>query len=667
MTALPRSQVCTEAMLDVIGDDRVTAAVFVTFQLQPTFFEEHVLAPLLGVDGRGSARVRRVALEERLATMAPPVVFYDRAGLGVDGSLRQAVRAVPVTLSSGVLHAKHVLLLLEGGSSEEPTSALVLLTTSANLTENGWCTIVEIADIERIERAAATPLKADVLTLLRDLSAFDRHDAHVAIEQIRTFVQGLVQADGLPRLWLGREPLAQFMAQHIAQRDVRLECLAPFIDQEATPIGQLKAAMRARDVVVWMPRDRADAPAASQQWCDALGELDARLGRLDLDRGFGAGSKSLRRFVHAKMIRVRAQKRSWVLAGSPNLSGRAHAGRATGTRPANLETAMLREGRGVGNWLLPIGTTVTLPDQLPPDEDDSERFSRVALRLRYDWAHRQAEARSDDGRAFTALSLGPASAEAGSPARVMFDVPAGDAWHLLDDARSGAIAGLLESTNLAKVWLPGREPGPILIEEIGLEQRPSPFIADLTYQDILKHWALLSVTLRGDNLEEVLNRKTPLDGETVPSRRTDGGMAPGETMFSAFSGIFHAFIVLRDRLDDALDRGRLRSVATRLVGQRHDSLPTLLTKLLESEDVDDARKLVGLLSARELVEHVLTREPALLAEHAAGLEKLEAQLAGLDTIWAGIDLKTGARHGEDPDLFRRWYEAQWLTSTEGGD
>ena len=147
MTALPRSQVCTEAMLDVIGDDRVTAAVFVTFQLQPTFFEEHVLAPLLGVDGRGSARVRRVALEERLATMAPPVVFYDRAGLGVDGSLRQAVRAVPVTLSSGVLHAKHVLLLLEGGSSEEPTSALVLLPTSANLTENGWCTIVEIADI----------------------------------------------------------------------------------------------------------------------------------------------------------------------------------------------------------------------------------------------------------------------------------------------------------------------------------------------------------------------------------------------------------------------------------------------------------------------------------------------------------------------------------------
>jgi hypothetical protein len=45
-TALPKPLVLTDALLAAMGGDRLVAAVFLTYQFEPPFFEDHILAPL---------------------------------------------------------------------------------------------------------------------------------------------------------------------------------------------------------------------------------------------------------------------------------------------------------------------------------------------------------------------------------------------------------------------------------------------------------------------------------------------------------------------------------------------------------------------------------------------------------------------------------------------
>ncbi len=131
--------VLPDRVAEKIADRHVAAAVFVTYEFEPGFFEDAVLGVLFDCDSGRGDRVQRALLEDRLRE-SEVVVFYDRAGLKVDRTPRQAVSLVPVTWGHHVLHAKHALLLLEreGEKSDRVERSLLLLTTSANLTRTGW-------------------------------------------------------------------------------------------------------------------------------------------------------------------------------------------------------------------------------------------------------------------------------------------------------------------------------------------------------------------------------------------------------------------------------------------------------------------------------------------------------------------------------------------------
>src|SRR5690606_28824619 len=104
--------VLPDEVAECIGERHIAAAVFVTFQLEPGFFEDAVLGALFDCDSGRGDRVQRALLEDRLRE-SEVVVFYDRAGLHVDRTPRQGISLVPVTWGHHVLHAKHALLLLE--------------------------------------------------------------------------------------------------------------------------------------------------------------------------------------------------------------------------------------------------------------------------------------------------------------------------------------------------------------------------------------------------------------------------------------------------------------------------------------------------------------------------------------------------------------------------
>jgi hypothetical protein len=631
-TETPRQEVLTEAVLNALGDAPVRAALFITFQLEPGFFEDAILSPLLSVEQRGSQRVRRVLLEERLREVEDVLVLYDRDGLIPDAPLRQRVRALPVDWSGGVLHAKHALLLQEG--------RLVLLTTSANLTRSGWWENIEVADVEVI--AQSSSLRDDLLQLLRRLKALTPDEPQPALEQVQAFLNTVTQTKGLPRLWTGEQPLPEFLRQHTREIK-RLELIAPFTDGEARPVQQLKEALQPKKIVAWVPRDSGEKVAASQGWLDGVLQLpEGRLGELSIDRAL---SKDRLRFVHAKVIHVIGEGQSWLLSGSPNLSNQGHAGAWSGIGRANIETAILRADRG-GRWLKVLKETDHIQGQESPEPAEDRKLGRtLPVRVRYDWRDGSASARADRERT---VNLGEAVQAREAPV-AFATVQVSAEWSPIAPM---PVAEALASSNVISVWEEGGIPCPILVEELGTAQRPSRVTAELTASDILEHWSLFSPEQRAAHSEAILDRGGGDDVE-APQRGRPEVAQVGPTMFDAFAGVLHAFLMLRQRLSEAMNQERLALVEHLVLGRQHDSLLTLLDAIESDEREGDShktRRLVVLLCAAEVVEEVQRRCPALWDASPKITAALRERLAREEEAWADLAL---------PPAFRAWFKEMW--------
>lgn len=636
----PPQRVLTEALLEELGDAEVRAALFLTYQLEPPFFEDHILAPLLGIEQRGNPRVRRVMLEERLREMSEVLVLFDRDGLVPEGPLRQSVRAIPVDWSKGVQHAKHVLLLIDG--------ALIVLTASANLTRSGWWENVEVADIERV--TGNSSLRDDLLRLLDRMVELGAEASSATIVAMRTFLNGVRQSSGLPRLWLGAQPLDEFLSGALPKPLTRLEVLAPFTEGHAAPVARLHRTLAPRELVAWVPKDRTEQVAATQGWLDGVRALPgAHLGTLGLDRSLGKSADSLR-FVHAKVIRATDGHNTWLLAGSPNLSERAHAGAWSGAGHANIETAILRSERGSDRWLEPLAKQekVTAAPQLA-DSEDEPRGHTLPVRIRFDWASQTASARADRSRS---VLVGPGTQDPAQP-KVLLDLDLNDDWRSIPAA---PIQQALATSNVLTVWEAGGTPLPILVEEQGAAHRPSMVAKDLTAADILQHWALLTPAQRARHTEELLQSSDGiLDEEHGPIRATPLKATSGQTMFHAFAGVLHAFLMLHQRLIQALEKGQQSLVEHLVLGTRHDSLITLLRSLEEDEHADPVYRLVTLLSAKELVEDMKARCPDLWHSQERSAATLDQTLSQQDSLWSELKIEPA---------FEEWYQAEW---SRGGE
>lgn len=652
---LPPSRVLTDAVVEAMGDDQLVAAVFLTFQLQPQFFEDFILSALCRQDGRGSPSVRRLILEERLRSM-DLLVIYDQRALEIDGPLRQSIRTLPVSSESGAVHAKHALLLLQGRDKAEDSS-LILLTTSANLTRSGWWTNVEVADVERLDAGKVTSLHSDLLDLIAILRRLDPSETHSTLGRIESFIRRqLSPAPGLPRLWLGRESLSQFLRSHIPTPVGRLELIAPYVDDNGAPVATLGGALLPEDLVVWFPVDGNDAGTATKNWRDGVLAIpNARFGNFNVDRKLGSQATT-KRFVHAKVTRVvdARGRQSWTLVGSPNLSLRGHAGFQTFSRLSNLETAILRTSNQSTRWLAPLGTEKEPePANCVQAEDDLGRV--LLVRIRYNWASRAGDIRLADKPC--RVSIGPTPRNANTAPVATIDVKCSDYWMPLPPDALEWLSRELETRNIIAAWNTALEKESVLlVEEHDFAHRPSMVARELTAADILQHWSLLSESQRAEHLDQQLSSRDPDPEAPVgESGATQHGQA---SMFDAFSGILHGFLVLKQRLLDAFTKERDAESTTWLLGARHDSLGTLLDKVLDDSGQDHVRKVVFALCASELLNLTEARRPSLLATQPEATARLRAQISRLESAWDSID------QGQEGASFRTWLESWWTESAE---
>src|SRR5947207_6342842 len=143
----------SEEIGDRMKGRRLRSAVFLTFQLDPGFFEQEVLPVLLGIPLSHAAPVRLVQLEDALRDLPGEIaVYYDANGLvaGDSGSAKLDVRRIPVQHRTGIFHPKNVFLLVEAEDGDDEghrAQTLIIASLSANLTRSGWWENVESCHI----------------------------------------------------------------------------------------------------------------------------------------------------------------------------------------------------------------------------------------------------------------------------------------------------------------------------------------------------------------------------------------------------------------------------------------------------------------------------------------------------------------------------------------
>lgn len=631
----------SDALQSLIGGRRVVSAVFLTFRFDPAFFEQEILPVLFDIPLSHAVAVRLIQLEDALRTIGGEIaVYYDAKGLVATGSAsaKLDVKRIPIVHRTGIFHPKNVLLLLEALEAEDDGSrerSLCAASLSANLTRAGWWENVEVCHFEELREGDRTLLRADIIDLLEGVRrrAVAADDNQKAIGDILSFVRRDTEArtnrsagsELHTRLYSGSEPFLDFLESAAGDRlrEMDLEVISPYFDESSNcaPLLALIERFKPREVRVLLPEE-SGAVNCREALFDSVRALpEVTWGRLPVDRtragGSGADARPPR-FVHAKVYRFisRNPAREFLFVGSVNLTSAAH------QRGGNFESGFLVEialKRRPEFWLQPEKRK---PSAFNP-KSEADEFADVMsapLALRYSWLTKSAQAfwlnnaKSPFVR-LEARGLAIGGME-GLPARI---------WTPLEAGIAEKLGEMLEQTSFVTVTPADSRSAIILVQEEGMDQKPS-LLFRLSIEDILRYWAMLSPVQRAAFIES--NWHGPVgEGADLVVRLKPRTLK--DTLFDRFAGVFHAFSSLEKSVKEALRERRLKDAQYRLFGKKYDSLQTLLERLASSEASDDVERYVIALCAVQLVKEVKTVLPEFWSENKVAAEALSTQLGEL--------------------------------------
>jgi hypothetical protein len=667
MANIPR-EVLSEHFQKLLEGRRVRSAVFVTFRFEPDFFEQEVLPAVLDIPLSHAPTIRLLQLEDTLRSEIDQVaVYYDRDALVAGSqSAKLDVRRIPVSISTGAFHPKNVLLLTEsreGDDAGHRERRLILATMSANLTRAGWWENVEVCHVEDIEEGAPCSFRDDLLTLIRRVKAAARvEERHEALDAIHAFARGLDQRrqrtpNGAlhPRIYAGGQSVPDFLEEVIGKqiKGLCLEVISPYFDQaDAAPLRELQERFTPREIRVFLPRSDEGAALCTDAVYEAIRGLErTRWAQLpaDLLRA-GKAEQLKRRTVHAKVYRFFDPRRRYeaLFVGSVNLTTPAH------SRGGNFETGVLIETvpQRIPDWWLEADTKK--PSVFEGSAVDDVPVATTALSIRYSWDRHGAHAFWDSGQPPGRLAI---SAQ-GAPLFTIDTLPLRE-WHQLGRSVADVLKQILPSTSFLGVRTDEGLEATILVQEEGMAHKPS-LLTSLTAADILRYWALLTPEQRVAFLEERAGTNPEsLAAHLVVERTRLAGT--DSSMFDTFAGVFHAFGMLERHVLEALEAGRTKAAEYRLLGQKYDSLPHLLERVLADETKEETvTRYVIVLCAKQLVRRVREEHPKFRAAHAGAFQTLERQVRKGERI---RDCFTFGTPEERAD-FLAWFDEWFLKRAE---
>jgi hypothetical protein len=670
MPDIPRA-VLSEHIEEHMDGRRLLAAVFLTFEFDPGFFELEILPLLLDIPVSHADAVRRLQLEDALRSVPQGItVFYDQNGLRQNtGPAKLDIRRIPVRHRTGVFHPKNIFALVEADEPDQDgyhARSLLVSCLSANLTQTGWWQNVEVCHTEVIEEGDSSRLKDDLHHFIERLEARTAAwsaDGHAALREIRGFLRGTEQrsrrsSGGLlhTHFFGGHGSVPDFLEDVAGKtlRGMNLEIISPFFDRDggSRPLLELIDRFRPPEVRLLLPRDESGGALCDKRFFDFVRAMPGvEWGRLPeglLRRG--KRDEASLRSVHAKVYRffTTHPRRELLFVGSPNLTSAAF------FNGGNFETGFLvqLEPPRKPEWWL--GVDGSRPRQYMPQEvEDGEAAAEggTRLSLRYWWDTGKAEAFWDAGEASPSLRV----ESCGIPIMDLSDLPS-RTWTPLSATATEKLCEMLRSTSIFAVIGDGPNPGLVLVQEENMSHRPS-LLFDLTPAEILRYWSLLTVEQRAafiDARAPQLSMTT--EGAALVSQFRKS--VDRDTLFDRFAGIFHAFGCLHRSIRQALDEGRDRDATYRLFGQKYDSLGCLLERIAKdrSEGTGELveQYVIG-LCALQLVRDLRPAYPDFWGAHRDDDRRLAERLSPVTGLRVQIEENNGGTMHEFLDWFEPWF------------
>jgi hypothetical protein len=658
--------VLSEQFQKRVNGRRLKTAVFLTYALEPDFFEQEVLPVVLpDLPLRNVSAIRQLQLEDALKSDVDHLaVYFDRGKLmpGAN-SAKLDWRRIPVSHFGGYFHPKNVFLLVE---SQEPhadghrVQSLLVAAMSANLTRAGWWENVEVCHIEEVAERTLCSYRADLLEVIRRVKASAHaEEKHEALEIIRKFVVQLRQrqrstSDGLlyPRFYCGQTSVVDFLDETLGRQldGLNLEVISPYFDRrDSAPLRELCARFTPASVRVFLPRAEDGSAQCDPEFYDAARRIErVAFAQLPVDlRRNGKTERARPRTVHAKVYRFFDPKRCYeaFFVGSVNLTKPAHA------RTGNFETAFLLEEKPtrIPDWWLV--TDSKRPQHFGGIEGEDEESATTALVIRFDWERKLASAYWDAKATSGRLAI---SAQ-GAPLFVIDSVPPSE-WQALGADAAVELERVLPSTSFLGVSEDGKTLAVILVQEDRMAHKPS-LLSLLSAEDILRYWALLSAEQRAAFVEEHADLLAEVRQQLGLDARQP--LPATQSIFGKFAGIYQAFAAQENAVLQALVEGRAKEAEYRLLGNKYDSLPKLLERVLNPDsEMDLVSRYVIALCARQVVRRVEREHPEFRDGRRASFRRLNGTITKAERLRDRFQFGSAVERTEFLSWFDEWFLAR---------
>ncbi len=674
------TEILSDELKNAIKGRKVKDAVFTTFSFDPGFFELHILPLLFDQDFSHADKVRLIQLEDAMLAVNNIAVYYDKSAISQDAEPACLdYKRIDIRRKTGCFHPKIILLLLENplGDGEEEEyenfNSLLFAVSSANLTRSGWWENLECAHIEEINEKEDWenvdrhyPYRKDLISLIHRIrNSTDENEDHNALDRINEFIvkhtptkqvdKSISGGKYYSRLYCGQNSFADWLVDlRLYKREWNLEVISPFFDSSgAGPLEDIIVQLEPKETRVYVPRDHDGTALITEDAYNSIASLQstywAEIPMELVHRGGGHVSEKLMpRRVHAKVYRLwnGRTKNNILIVGSVNLTSSAHSHGNAG----NLETAFLVDisDENYRNqwWLSRIDKDIERFTQIGPSEEDGLEIAQIDLSMRFDWTSKSLEYRllGNEKSQFRVCEIN---------GHVLFqiDKPKRGSWIKCTDVQNEKAHRYLISSS---IFLIKHERGQwrLLVREENMAYRPS-LLTQLTPEEILEYWALLSPDQRAAFIEHYLGRDEQLEGLPILINKT---LKSKDTLFDRFTGIYHSFGCLTKHVSSAIDNERFNEAEALLAGSKYNSLPSLLEKTFERKDGDQIIRYVTFLSAKQLYEAMKKKHKVFFRGKKQKLHRLEELLKKLPEVRKALPIVHENKNKE----FLEWFENSFL-------
>ncbi len=669
MANTPKPLPLSDELRRRIGRRKVRVAVFLTYEFEPSFFETEVIQTLFDCDWSRNPRVALAQAEDVLRKVDQVAVYYDVRALVGTESAALDYRRFGACRPGGVFHPKNIILLLEEDTEFFRGSSLLLITTSANLTQSGWWRNLEAVHALEIPEGSKTLIRDDLLGEDGLLSRVTQHEKtgalQSAIEEIRKFLRYKTESalkktqNGTrrPRLFAGQQRFGKFVVEEmgIDPGEFNLEIISPYFDNtdEAVALQEFLEELQPRQTRIFLSRSPEGKILCRKEYFEAVSAIPRVTWGLlpaELTRYSSRHEHSADRFVHAKVYRLFsiARDQEFLAVGSVNMTEAAH----SNARSGNLESAVVSEASSpTMDWWLKRDEQTYPPESFEPaEEPNSSNLKWYEVVVEFDW---ETSCLSYFWKSSQDMPLRAEIRHRSLPI-IRLDPIEYDQWRdLPDEVGQGFREGLL-ATSIVEITPESCAPQMVLVREEGMIAKPSLTVA-LKPEEILEFWSLLSPEQRAAHIADKLEKLANARASTIETSPAEQPVI--HSMFDRFAGIFHAFSCFRQLVEESVFNGHPGEAKCLLFGSKHDSLKVLVNRLSEPGDFDDVNRYVILLCSSQILRELQPELAAWMADYKREIAEVRDLI---DASLAKAREQLQRKSDDTSDIFLDWFEKMFV-------